>query len=362
MNKIILNQTVSLPSIFKIDSNIYLDVFNILKNNNIEFKKPLIVSGSSVSFNYAKHISELNKTPIHVLNKNTFSDVESLKDICLENNYDFIISVGGGKIQDSVKRVSYLININHISIPTIISNDGLISPISVLINDNTLKTESLPGVMPIGVIIDLKIINKAPMKYFRAAVGDILSNLSATNDWIISQKVSHEKINDIAFIMSKSSAISLIYFENKNFNFKPFQKQVIQGQINSGIAMSLAGSSRPCSGSEHLISHAIDYLKCGKNILHGEQVAAISLFSLFLQDELIFSYLDYAKQTIKEINFIKNLINPTDNLYLDIYNCSKQMRPGRVTVLDTIDENEFISSINNFINYLEFHESKTIIK
>ena len=61
-------------------------------------------------------------------------------------------------------------------------------------------------------------------------------------------------------------------------------------------------------------------------------------------------------------NFIKNLINPTDNLYLDIYNCSKQMRPGRVTVLDTIDENEFISSINNFINYLEFHESKTIIK
>ena len=348
-----INQKVQLPIIFKIDNDIYLDIFNILETNKIVFKNPLIISGSTSSLKYAKNISESHNIPIHILIKNSFSSIENLKDLCLENNYDFIIGVGGGKVQDSVKRLSYLININHISIPTIISNDGLISPISVLINDTTLKTESLPGTIPMGVIIDLNIINKAPKKYFKAAAGDVLSNLSATNDWIISQRISGEKINDIAFFMSKSSAISLIYFENKDFSFKPFQKQVIQGQINSGIAMSLAGNSRPCSGSEHLISHAIDHLNYGKKILHGEQVAAISLFSLFLQNELISSYLVYAKQTIDEINFVKNLINPTEKIYRNIYIYSKKMRPGRMTILDTIDENEFIYRIKCYVNYLE---------
>ena len=69
-----------------------------------------------------------------------------------------------------------------------------------------------------------------------------------------------------SFLMSKSSANSLVYFSKKDFRFKPFLKQIIQGQINSGIAMSLAGTSRPCSGSEHLISHAIDNLNIGLSI------------------------------------------------------------------------------------------------
>ena len=52
----------------------------------------------------------------------------------------------------------------------------------------------------------------------------------------------------------------------------------------SGLAMEIAGSSRPCSGSEHLISHAIDQLYPG-TARHGEQVAFGALLCSRFQGE-----------------------------------------------------------------------------
>ncbi|MEM2043049.1 MAG: iron-containing alcohol dehydrogenase, partial [Nitrososphaerota archaeon] len=47
---------------------------------------------------------------------------------------------------------------------------------------------------------------------------------------------------------------------------------LLKGLLLSGAAMALVGSSRPASGSEHMISHQIDALGKSKG-LHGEQVA-----------------------------------------------------------------------------------------
>ena len=46
--------------------------------------------------------------------------------------------------------------------------------------------------------------------------------------------------------------------------------------------MEIAGSSRPCSGAEHLISHALDALHPG-TAQHGEQVAFGALVATRLQ-------------------------------------------------------------------------------
>ena len=45
--------------------------------------------------------------------------------------------------------------------------------------------------------------------------------------------------------------------------------------------MSIAGSSRPCSGSEHLFSHSLDMFKC-PHAMHGEQCGVGSILSAFL--------------------------------------------------------------------------------
>ena len=51
--------------------------------------------------------------------------------------------------------------------------------------------------------------------------------------------------------------------------------------VGFSVSMSIAGSSRPCSGSAHLISHALDMIAPGA-ALHGEQcgVGAIMMAKL----------------------------------------------------------------------------------
>ncbi|RLG05831.1 MAG: hypothetical protein DRN65_06370, partial [Thaumarchaeota archaeon] len=53
--------------------------------------------------------------------------------------------------------------------------------------------------------------------------------------------------------------------------------------INSGVAMMIVGSSRPASGSEHLISHYLD-MKLKKRIRHGIQCGMAALVMATLHE------------------------------------------------------------------------------
>ena len=44
---------------------------------------------------------------------------------------------------------------------------------------------------------------------------------------------------------------------------------VVEALISAGVTSCIAGSSRPCSGSEHLFAHALD--KLAPVGLHGEK-------------------------------------------------------------------------------------------
>jgi glycerol-1-phosphate dehydrogenase [NAD(P)+] len=56
---------------------------------------------------------------------------------------------------------------------------------------------------------------------------------------------------------------------------------LLEALISCGVAMSIAGSSRPCSGSEHLFSHALDIVKPNQ-ALHGEQCGVGTILSAYL--------------------------------------------------------------------------------
>lgn len=353
----IYKQLSYLPIIFQVDEDIILNIQEFLKRNKLVFNNVLVVSGDSHSKYYADKIANANTWSHYILKDNTYEDVQLLKQYCETNLQDLIVAVGGGKVLDTVKRVSYLANINHLSVPTIISNDGLISPISVIKNDKG-QTESIPGMMPMGVVIDLEIIKDSPIKFIRAAAGDILSNISATNDWVLAFNSGKEGINDIAFHLSKSAANSLLHFNKIDLYSKSFLRLLVQGQVNSGISMALAGTSRPCSGSEHLISHALDYFNVTPHVLHGTQVASISLFTLFLQGKLNSNHLNYAKATQIPFYFTDLMTEVSDDLLCKIYRTSKEMRPGRYTVLDQIDEKTFL---NKLIEYRQTSEKKVLI-
>ena len=345
------NQSAPFPLIFQVNENIIDQIPYYLKRNNISFQNILVVSGSNNSYKHAEVILSSIKSEAYLIYKNDVNTVEELKEYCLSENIDLLIGVGGGSVLDVVKRVSLLTNINNLLVPTIISNDGMVSPISV-IKDQNGQTVSLPGKMPFGIVVDINVIQSAPAKYLQAAAGDILSNISATNDWVLSSTHTNEPINDLAYMLSRSAAFALIHHESKDIRNRNFLKQVVYCQINSGLAMALAGTSRPCSGSEHLISHAIDFNKLSENTLHGYQVGSISIFCLYLQKKLDAKCINYAQELKIPIAFHLLDEKIIDKLAV-IYETSFKMRPGRFTVLETCKGSNFEDVYAEYLFFLE---------
>jgi glycerol-1-phosphate dehydrogenase [NAD(P)+] len=343
--------SVQLPTIFQVNEEIIDQIPVFLKRAGSRFKKMLVVSGSSSSVTYAEMVLSSMEADAYVVHRNDLSTVEAMKEHCLTNSVDLLIGVGGGSILDMVKRVSLLVEIDNLLVPTTISNDGLVSPIAV-IKDETDRTLSLPGKTPFGVIVDINIIRNAPQRFLQAAAGDILSNISATNDWVLSSLNTGERIDDLPYMLSRSAAFALIHHESKDINNRNFLKQVVYCQINSGISMSLAGTSRPCSGSEHLISHAIDYEKLSENTLHGLQVGSISIFCLYLQKRLDAKIINYAQELNIPLAF-HQLDNKITDKLSSIYETSFKMRPGRFTVLDLCKGKKFDDLYNDFLYFLE---------
>jgi glycerol-1-phosphate dehydrogenase [NAD(P)+] len=67
-----------------------------------------------------------------------------------------------------------------------------------------------------------------------------------------------------------------------------FLRQFIKSLVLSGMAMYYANNSSPCSGSEHMISHAIDAIYGhGVKAAHGVQVAVASYFIYPQQLEIL---------------------------------------------------------------------------
>jgi glycerol-1-phosphate dehydrogenase [NAD(P)+] len=343
--------SVHLPTIFQVNENIIEKIPYFLKQALVSFKNIVVVSGPTSSFEYAQTVLSSLNSESYIVYRNDLSTVEALKENCLSKNIDLLIGVGGGSILDIVKRVSLLVNIENLLVPTTISNDGLVSPISV-IKDSTDQTLSLPGKTPFGVVVDINLIRNAPIKFLQAAAGDILSNISATNDWVLSSVNTGERINDLAYMLSRSAAFALIHHESKDIKNRNFLKQVVYCQINSGLSMALAGTSRPCSGSEHLISHAIDFKNLSEKTLHGYQVGSISIFCLYLQKKLDAKCINYAQELNIPLAF--HLLDEKISGQLStIYETSFKMRPGRFTVLDMCKGKKFEDLDGEFLFFLE---------
>lgn len=187
-----------------------------------------------------------------------------------------VFAVGGGTVIDTGKYVASLEGVNYISIPTAPSNDGIASPVAVIGGD------SLGAKMPSGLIADLEIISEAPLRNIRAGIGDLVANLSAVEDWRLAHREKGETYNHFAALIAEAGALLVLDTRRPDIRSHDFLRRLVYGLVLSGIAMHLAGSSRPCSGGEHEISHAIDALYPGR-ALHGEQVALGTLFTLHLQ-------------------------------------------------------------------------------
>lgn len=296
-------------------------------------KKYFLITGEQYSLKYAEELLlEVNLKPegTYYLKRNEIEDLYFCEQLIRKIAPHGILAIGGGKVGDFAKRLSLISNIPLILVPTTISNDGLISPIAVLTDNG--KSVSLPGKMPDAVLLDLANIRNAPKCYLHAAACDLITNISSTNDWLGGEK--HLKIEyNLGFQLAQMAANNVLNSYTWDLNNVTFLRSIIDGQVLSGIAMALAGNSRPCSGSEHLISHAMDYLGIGESTLHGAKVAACARFILYLQD----AENKRLNEFFHQFKIAKSLPGTDDyskSDFIELFTLAKTMRPNRTTILD----------------------------
>lgn len=188
-----------------------------------------------------------------------------------------IIGVGGGSVADRCKLLSRQTGQPWILVPTLLASDGLLSPNVTVYDFQTCQTAY--GDLPSLVLVDMRLLSNAPFEFLASAAADMLSNALVLEEWQPANRRER-----LAAALSRS-ALDLIQNSAPNLQDGSHSsvRRVLRGIVWSGAAMILARSSQPCSGSEHLIYHAIRLSFPTRRFLHGQCVASAARFLLAMR-------------------------------------------------------------------------------
>lgn len=251
------------------------------------FKKALIVTGRTtleIAGRQASMIlreSGLEANTI-IVNEANLKNVNLVKTKSIEEKSDVIIGVGGGKTIDVAKLGATWVGKPFISVPTTASHDG-ISSSSASIKDLG-KPYSVKAKVPIAVLGDSSIIAESPYRFTASGCGDVISKVVAVSDWKMAHEIKGEYYGEYASSLALMS--STLVRSNATLirdRLESGYRVLLEALVSCGVAMSIAGSSRPCSGSEHLFSHALDLI-APNSALHGEQCSIGTVLMAKLHD------------------------------------------------------------------------------
>ena len=227
-------------------------------------------------------LSTLGRADPFLVGGATVDSAVDLSDRVRAGSYDALVAVGGGRVLDTAKYAASRLGLPMVAVATNLAHDGIASPVSIL--GSGTHRGSYGVAPPIGVVVDLDLVRRAPRRYVVAGIGDVVSNLCALADWQLSHDVTNEPLDGLAMVLARTAAEALVHRPD-DVTSDEFLTCLAEALVLSGIAMAVAGTSRPCSGACHEISHAIDRLYSGQAASHGEQVGLGASFATFLRGE-----------------------------------------------------------------------------
>jgi len=245
------------------------------------------------------------------------------------DNASVVLAVGGGKIIDVAKLASTNAKIHFMSVPTTASHDGIASPMASI--KNSKGSTSMNAQSPIAVVADTDIIKNSPFRLLASGCADIVSNYTAIKDWKLAKRLRNETYSESAAALSEMTAKLIINSsESIKKGLEESARIVVKSLFSSGMAISIANSSRPASGSEHLFSHALDRI-AKKHALHGEQCGVGTIMMMHLHG----GDWKFIQSTLKAVKAPTNAqdlgIDPED--IIDALTIAHTIRPERYTIL-----------------------------
>jgi glycerol-1-phosphate dehydrogenase [NAD(P)+] len=267
----------------------------------------IVISDATTKEIAGDKVKDALKSQVYLVEGPADEEVEKiLAEIRKTTSIKYVAGVGGGKIIDITKVVALKAKLPFLSIPTAASHDGIVSPQASIKGKTPM---SIKAHSPLAVIADTAILRKAPARLTSAGCADAISNYTSVLDWKLANKEKGEYYGDYAAVLAMLSAEIVIHNAEK---IKDDISILVESLISSGVAIGIAGSSRPCSGSEHAFSHSLDIM-CPHPALHGEQCGVGTIMMAYLHNaewELIRDALKKvgAPTTAKELGIEENYI------------------------------------------------------
>ncbi|MEU4542761.1 iron-containing alcohol dehydrogenase family protein [Nonomuraea dietziae] len=261
--------------------------------------------------------------------------------------YEVVVGVGGGRTIDATKYAASLAGIPMVAVATNLSHDGICSPTASLVYEGGKGSFGVP--MPLAILVDLDFVQAAPDALVRSGVGDVVSNLSAIEDWQLANVERGEPIDGLACSMARTSAEALIGRKD-SIESDAFLTVLAESLILSGMSMVIAGSSRPSSGGDHEILHAVDQLFPGTSN-HGELAGIGAAFCFFLREDQarLTQVVDCLRQ--HQLPVTPGDIGLSVEQFTEAVMLAPSTRPGRYTILEhlRLSESEVRDRVESYV-------------
>ena len=306
---------------------------------NMQEKKVIIVTDENLQKLFSHVIAFLQEdfqdSEVYLIQNNYFDDAVALAKYVCMNNIQVIIGFGGGTVLDLAKYAAFVSKSMYLCLPTTLSNDSLASPVAVLGTEGKAR-KSFKCTIPDAIIVDVNVIMGAPERQLMAGIGDTISKYTALNDWKLAHMVGNSYVDDFAYMLSKMAFNTICFNEEKELKSKSFIKILTQALVMGGLAMEIAGDSRPASGSEHLFCHALEEnFREQVNVTHGIAVAMGSYVACKLQNR----NLEKITRLLKEYRLpVKpSAWNITEEIFVGAWQQAAATRADRYTILNETD-------------------------
>ena len=274
----------------RIGSGLVTQVGEILRENG--FPRRLLLIGDRDTLAAAAGIEEsltgfeVTRHCYDTLRVATMDDVRLVEDYL--DRVDAVVAVGTGSIHDPSRLACARRNKPLCLFATAPSMDGFASYNAPIVDGGFKTTHAAK--CPEVIIADTKILAAAPKALKSAGFGDMISKYIALIDWQVSHLVTGEAYCPRVAELTRTAVDRLMTMADRvTLEDEETAAAVLESLLMTGIAMSFTRTSRPGSGTEHILAHyweCIELLEGKIPNFHGEDVGVATLLTLREYEDL----------------------------------------------------------------------------
>ena len=327
---------IDLPRIVLVGRGVLDSLGEVCRELGLE--RALVATGKR-TFKIAGERAQVNMKERGLRAKVTYvsdADTETVERVMREAeamDADAVVGVGGGRTIDVAKLSAAKRGIFFISVPTAASHDGIASSLASI--KGLGRPYSVKAKAPVAVVADSRIVAESPYRFTASGCGDVISKAVAVRDWRLAHEANGEYYGEYAGSLAlMSSSLVMGSAHQIRDRLEEGYRTLLEALVSCGVAMSIAGSSRPCSGSEHLFSHTLDMI-APMPALHGEQCGVGTIMMAKLHG------LDWRsiRESLKVIGAPTNAgeLGISRETIIEALVKANEIRPGRCTILNSVN-------------------------